>query len=395
MLEKLSLMYNNLEFQSDVIDPDCFLGCPNLNNLQLGHNFFNGVSDDKFNRLFGCLPELAALFLGSCGINRITTRTFAGMTSVKKIWLYLNRLTDIPDGAFDTLTNLTYLDLNDNRISVVREYTFSAATARRLRHLDVSGNPFTCSCQLLWFRNWLVSDSALFNRSYSPYTCSNFRNTSVMSFYLPEQTCLFSPEVNKFIVVVVTLLLLTMILVSSLYRYRWHIRLVLYEAFRGQDDARRQRLLAGHFRYDVFVCYDAENVGWVRGHLMPELEGRLGLQLCVHQRDFRPGKHIVENIVDSVQSSKKVLMLFSKHFARSPWCQFELNWCLSHVVENDDALVVVCLDDVSSRDLTPAMMAVLKTNTYIQWDEDPDAGDSFWGRLELALQEVLETVDDD
>nr|KAG5692580.1 hypothetical protein BaRGS_024140 [Batillaria attramentaria] len=102
----------------------------------------------------------------------------------------------------------------------------------------------------------------------------------------------------------VGLLISTLTLLSLLYRYRWHIRLVLYEAFRGRGD-RWRRLQEQHFQYDVFVSYDNEDVGWVLGNLIPRLEGDLGLEFCVHQRDFIPGQNIVDNIVHCVQNSKK------------------------------------------------------------------------------------------
>ena len=51
------------------------------------------------------------------------------------------------------------------------------------------------------------------------------------------------------------------------------------------------------------------------------------------------------------------------------------------------------MDDVGSRDLTTAMMAVLKTTTYIQWEEHPDAIASFWGRLRVSLQDILPVVE--
>ena len=117
------------------------------------------------------------------------------------------------------------------------------------------------------------------------------------------------------------------------------------------------------------------------------------MRLCLHERDFILGKNIVDNICDCVETSKKVLVVFSKHFCRSQWCQFELQFCLNHVIDFDDALVVTCLDDVGSRDLTTAMMAVLKTTTYIQWEEHPDAIASFWGRLRVALQDILPVVE--
>nr|KAG5691245.1 hypothetical protein BaRGS_015213 [Batillaria attramentaria] len=64
-------------------------------------------------------------------------------------------------------------------------------------------------------------------------------------------------------------------------------------AFRGRGD-RRRRLQEHDFQYDVFVSYASEDQDWVFQHLMPELEGRLGLRLCLHERDFIPGKHIVD-----------------------------------------------------------------------------------------------------
>ena len=98
--------------------------------------------------------------------------------------------------------------------------------------------------------------------------------------------------------------------------------------------------------------------------------------------------YIVDNIVRSVKTSRKILMVFSDSFAKSPWCQFELALCLDHVIHTDDALVVVRLQAVMSRRLTLPMMAVFHTTTYIQWENDGEAIASFWGRLHLSLSEL-------
>ena len=195
---------------------------------------------------------------------------------------------------------------------------------------------------------------------------------------------------NTQIIVSCSFLIVALLVATFVFRYRWHIRLVMHEAFRGRGDNRRSRLQNNNFNYDVFVSYTSEELPWVRQHLMPELEDRLGLRLCVHERDFIPGNNIVDNIAECVESSKKILMVFSKDFVHSQWCQFELTYCLHHVMDHDDALIVVCVDDVASRDMTTAMMAVLKTTTYIQWAELDEAVESFWGRLHLALHEVMQ-----
>jgi toll-like receptor 13 len=75
----------------------------------------------------------------------------------------------------------------------------------------------------------------------------------------------------------------------------------------------------------------------------------------------------VDNIARCVEGSKKMLMVFSRDFVQSQWCQFELTYCLRHVMDYDDNLLIVCVDDVVSTEMTTAMMAVLKMTTYIQW----------------------------
>nr|KAG5687553.1 hypothetical protein BaRGS_023109 [Batillaria attramentaria] len=185
------------------------------------------------------------------------------------------------------------------------------------------------------------------------------------------------------------MLILTLTLVTVFYRYRWHIRLVLYEAFRGNPQASWRQHRPEHFQYDLFVSYDSEDERWVTEHLMPALETDMGLRLCVHQRDFIPGKNITDNIVDCLEVSKRVLAVFSPNFAESQWCQFELEMCLSHVVENDDVMVVVILQHVPARDMSGAMKALMKTTTYIEWGSEPEAVYSFWRRMTLALTDIL------
>jgi hypothetical protein len=207
---------------------------------------------------------------------------------------------------------------------------------------------------------------------------------------MPQQACLLSQELCGYIITICSGFAFSLASVLWLIRYRWHLRLLLYEAFRGRDDGARQRRLARNdFDFDVFVSYDSKNSDWVRRRLMPELEEGLGLRLCIHERDFILGENIVDNIAKCVERSKKVLMVFSRTFVRSQWCQFELNYCLRHVMDYDDALIIVCVDDVVSTEMTTAKMAVLKTTTYIQWAWHRDAIRSFWGRVRLALQEIL------
>ena len=396
-LKTIDLMNNNLPFcQREIIHSDFLANCPRLEILDLSKNDFRNVDDERFLELFGHLRKLNELTLSDCQIKSISSKTFGNFPELSKLVLLRNEIHSVPDGTFDSSRQLKSLNLSDNKITIIREQTFSAEIRQQLQYLDLSRNSFVCSCDLRWFREWFVSKFKLSVKGTASltfpdedYRCHNIPGTTLADFSMPDQACVLSREVSVQIIFSCSLLLASLTLISVVSRFRWHIRLLLYEAFRGRADVRRQRLLADNFDYDVFVSYASEELPWVRQHLMPNLEELLGLRLCVHERDFIPGHNIVDNIAECVESSKKVLMVFSRDFVRSQWCQFELTFCLHHVMNHDDALVIVCVDDVASRDMTTAMMAVLKTTTYIQWDEDDHARDSFWRRLHLALNEVI------
>ena len=385
-LRALSLMHCNIDL-SVVAHPASFAGIPNLEFLQASHNFVTDLSEHTFYQLFGSLKRLKKLYLGNCEISSITRAMFANTKGLTHLYLYNNKLADIPDGIFDSMKNLTDVSLSGNEMKTVSEKTFSLSTRSRLHHLDLSGNPFVCDCDLLWFQGWFMSSPSVFGKAYRDYSCANIPGTPLKNFTQVQQACLLSKETSTAIIGSVFSVLIILTIVSLIYQHRWHIRLML--AFRGHGEIMRRRLVEENFTYDVFVSSAEEDEAWVLEELLPTLEGRLALRVCFHKRDFVPGKNILNNIVDSVKGSKKFLMVFSKDFAASRWCQFELDLCLGHVFDNDDDLIVTCLDDVASRDLTNTMTAVLRTTTYIQWPRDPRASDLFWRRLERSLHQIL------
>ena len=57
--------------------------------------------------------------------------------------------------------------------------------------------------------------------------------------------------------------------------------------------------------------------------LNTSIRHRMGARLCLHHRDFAPGKTIFENIVYSLEMSKNCVIILSKDYAKSEWCRFE------------------------------------------------------------------------
>ncbi|ESO87342.1 hypothetical protein LOTGIDRAFT_107312 [Lottia gigantea] len=143
--------------------------------------------------------------------------------------------------------------------------------------------------------------------------------------------------------------------------------------------AERQKL------YDVFVSYSAED-DWVLDNLVPQLEGNEGMKLCIHERDFQPGRLIIDNIVESIENSRRVLIILSNNFARSEWCQFEMTLAQKHVLHQAmEPLCVVLLEDIDSENMSNSLHALLKTTTYITWYNDAENIHLFWDRLKNSL----------
>ncbi|XP_070206404.1 toll-like receptor 13 [Littorina saxatilis] len=386
-LKLLSLMFCSIRFSTQFIDPESFAGMPRLDTLQVSHSLGAGIPNSKFNQLFGSLTSLQILYMGNFELHSIHKETFSSLTQLRRLYLYRNRISEIPDGAFDSLINLKTLVLSYNQIQTIRESAFSFDTQERLVQVDLSQNPFSCDCDILWFQKWFLASPHLFPGWETSYACGNIPDKTLHSFVLDEQACYLRLAQYKIILTCVTVFIIILFMISVVFQYRWHIRLML--AFRGHSEIMRRRLQEEDFVYDIFVSCAEEDEHWVLGHLLTELEGRQGYRLCFHERDFRLGKTILNNIVDSVKASKKFMMVFSKHFAQSRWCQFELDLCLGHVMDNEDALIVTCLGEVASRDATSTMVAVMKTTTYIQWEERLDERASYWQRLNLSLHEII------
>ncbi|XP_025085237.1 toll-like receptor Tollo [Pomacea canaliculata] len=439
------------------VDQHAFRGLDNLTTITLDSNFLD------FNSLRPVLNVSTLIQLQMRNIRNITfipENIFIEfpLPNLKQLVLAGSNLGVLYLSDFKPLKKLTYLDVG--RQSSVRDKGdhLQCQHSPSLRQLDLSGNPYACTCSLRWFTSWLIDERRKFANFPKGYVCATVSSTSsgqvgktqrnftrfigetddhlkwhrnrtssfqgvsdrnqsdlslpnlnyflqtdadenvslpsviavvyLSDFVMSDQACLLSQSTSLLTAVLAAVLVVFMLTFLVLYKYRWHIRLALYEAFQ-RNPQQQQQQPEREYEYDVFVSYANEDVDWVRQELIPTLEGRYGLRLCVHQRDFPVGGNIIDNISTCVHASKRVLFVLSPHFARSRWCQFELVFCQNYVMERDDVLVLTLLAPISGRDMTDAISAMFKTTTYLAWGEEEDARKAFWGRLVLAFHDIL------
>ncbi|XP_037110993.1 uncharacterized protein LOC119124808 [Syngnathus acus] len=78
--------------------------------------------------------------------------------------------------------------------------------------------------------------------------------------------------------------------------------------------------------FHVFISYSSTDYQWTHG-LIEQLEAQ-SLHVCYHERDFTPGRTVLENMSECIQESQKVLLVLSSEFVRSRWCLLEANMSL-------------------------------------------------------------------
>ena len=110
----------------------------------------NGISVID-NYAFHCIPLLQRLDLRQNKLKNIPW--LRHMKFLKHVDLSQNAIKEIEDASFESSTMLSVLKLDSNNISTVHARAFDGVTS--LEKLFLNNNPLECDCDLRWFREWL------------------------------------------------------------------------------------------------------------------------------------------------------------------------------------------------------------------------------------------------
>lgn len=120
-------------------------------------------------------------------------------------------------------------------------------------------------------------------------------------------------------------------------------------------------------RYHAFVCHCQADISFAKS-LLTDLETQ-GFKCAFAGRDFLPGELITENIIEAINSSRRVLMVMSKETVKSEWCTFEVILTLEKSVERDRCMFVpVLLPNATIDDIPRSFSHV----SCIETKDNPD-----------------------
>ncbi|GLD69162.1 uncharacterized protein AKAME5_002047500 [Lates japonicus] len=183
-------------------------------------------------------------------------------------------------------------------------------------------------------------------------------------------------------------LLLFMVVSFTLHVLRWHLVYAYYLFLAFLFDTKQKNKQAPN-QYDAFISYNTHDEPWVIRELLPKLEGEQGWKLCLHHRDFEPGKPIIDNITDAIYGSRKTICVISRRYLESEWCSREIQVASFRLFdEQKDVLILVFLEEIPTSHLSPyyRMRKLLKKRTYLSWPRAGENTEIFWEKLRQALK---------
>merc|ERR1719154_391460 len=140
-------------------------------------------------------------------------------------------------------------------------------------------------------------------------------------------------------------------------------------------------------KYDAFISYSHHDSEYVENILWKELETPSNpdnpVYKCkVHTRDFVPGQMIPDQILASVQESRRTIIVLSKEYVKADWTRMEFKEAHHHSVQDKrQRLILLIHGEVPPiENMDKDLKAYIKMESYIH-SEDKD----FWRKIRLAL----------
>ncbi|KAM6361193.1 toll-like receptor 2 type-1 isoform 1-T2 [Alca torda] len=395
-LQTLNLSQNSLKSLKQTANSVTRL--PELINLDISQNNFGEIPD------VCAWPEnLKFLNLSSTQIPKLTTcipptlevldvsanklKEFGlQLPFLKELYLAKNQLKTLPGAA--PIPNLVALSIGRNKLNSFSREEFESF--KKMELLDASDNNFICSCEFLSFIHHQAGIAQVLVGWPDKYICDSplaMRGEQVGAVYLSLMECHRSLVVSL-ICVLVFLVILVLVALGYKYHVVWYLRMTWAWL---QAKRKPKRAPPKDICYDAFVSYSENDSEWVENIMVRELEQACPpFRLCLHKRDFVPGKWIVDNIIDSIEKSHKTLFVLSEHFVRSEWCKYELDFSHFRLFdENNDAAILVLLEPIQSKAIPKRfckLRKIMNTKTYLEWPLEEEQQERFWENLKGALK---------
>ncbi|KAG7174381.1 protein toll-like [Homarus americanus] len=284
--------------------------------------------------------------------------------------------------------NLQVLDIRGNNLTTLPK-SFLVYLNTTAIVLSLGNNPWLCNCDLVDLHNFLRDPTREVIDSHNIFC--NTKEELLIEISEEELCPIFQqPLVIATVSSIIVVLFLFFVLGTvSVYKYKRDIkvwlfthRLCLWAIAKEEEDANK--------KYDAFISYSNKDEDFVNTKLVPGLEsGDPKYRICLHYRDWVPGEFIQNQIDQSIEASRRTIVILSSNFIENVWGHLEFKTAHSKALKDktNRIIVIVYGELPPESELDEELKLYLSTRTYLQWG-DP----KFWEKLRYVMPHPQEFV---
>ncbi|KAH1185586.1 hypothetical protein KIL84_018335 [Mauremys mutica] len=143
--------------------------------------------------------------------------------------------------------------------------------------------------------------------------------------------------------------------------------------------------------YDAYIACDTQDAtvtDWVINELRFRLEenGDKHILLCLEERDWEPGKAVIDNLAQSIHHSRKTIFVLTERYVKNGNFKTAFYIALQRLMdENADVIVFILLEPVLQHSQYLRLRRRICKSSVLDWPKNPHAEGLFWQRLKSEV----------
>ncbi|XP_013781529.1 protein toll-like [Limulus polyphemus] len=338
------------------------------------------------------LPENTnILHLEKNNISSLNIFSSDAYRNLTEIYLDENHISSIDNWKLPP--NLKMISLRKNYLTHISTDIYKEREETLHFDLRLGYNPWECTCETLELKSWLTNNLHKIKDIDDIYCSEPVKLNGTLrkellvqmpdNILCPHAT--WPQKIKLISVSVICVVLAILLFVVSVLYYRnkqtviAYVYIHLYNVFMcffTEEELDEDKI------FDAFISYSSSDRETAFS-ILKELETNEPLfKVCIHDRDWLAGNAISWNIVNSVQNSRRTILVISKDFLESVWFQIEFHTAYYQMLEDKvDRLIVVVKGELPPKDtFDKDLQYLLSTKTYLVWGEK-----WFWEKLRYAM----------
>merc|ERR1711915_784987 len=281
--------------------------------------------------------------MGTSSLKKLEQKNTTIFDAIQKLYLTNNRINSVGHNFPHHLDTL-YLDnnqlqyLSNQTIQILKEKVENSKLSVRLSH-----NPFLCECSSVEVVSFLKLHYSHVD-DYENFSMVCIDGEKKLFHQNEEDICPQTLLLITVAPVLIVCVLLCIILIVNIC-YKETIMIYIFsqswgKIFFSEDTIDKEK------PYDAFLSYSHHDATFVEKTLLPGLESKdnpedLQYMCLIHTRDWNVGEIIPDQILESVEKSRRTLIVLSSDYVKSTWSKMEFQEAHNKAMKEQTQRVII------------------------------------------------------